>query len=252
VVSVLLVPVLPVAAAVVLLLRGAAGAALVGLLAGSPADAPGVVIARPDGTGVAPLVGLLAVAVCAATLLLAAGLLAGAGGRGGTVAAAGRRWVRAAPPLVALGLALGTGAALVAAAAVVVGGLRFQLTGVVLVLGWGPLVLVGLRLSLAPAVAAAHGHGLRVAVRRAWAITRGETPRLALAALGLLVAVGGPVAVLAHAGAAVLDGVAATGTVAVSPLAAGWWTVGLAVVGTVVATVLWGLGTRAIADDAGP
>lgn len=249
----LLLPVLPVAAAVALLVRGAAGTALVGLLAGSPADAPGVVVVRPDAAGLRLLLLLYAVAAVAVAFVLGAGLLAGAGGAARTsLGASVRRWARWALVLVGAALLLGSCVLAVALAAAVAGRLRFQLTGVVLVLGLGPLVVVALRLSLAPAMAAAHGLGVRGASRRAWSVTRGEAARLALAAAGLLLAVGVPVVVLARLGAAVLDGAAAAGLVAVSPLAPGLWTVAVVVAGAVVTATLWGLGARAVADDLGP
>lgn len=249
----LLLPVLPIAGAVVLLLRGAAGTALVGLLAGSPADAPGVVVVRPDAAGVRLLLLLYAFAAVAVAFALGAGLLAGADGRTrATLRAAMRRWARWALAIAGAGLLLGSAALVAALTAVVAGRLRFQLTGVVLVLGLGPLVVVALRLSLAPAMAAAHGLGVRAAVRRAWAATRGEAARLTLAFAGLLLAVGVPVVVLARLGSAVLDGVAAAELVAVSPLAPGLWSLALVVAGAVAAATLWGLGARAVADDAGP
>jgi hypothetical protein len=249
----LLLLVLPIVGALVVLLRGAAGTALVGLLAGSPADAPGVVVVRPDAAGLRMLVLLHALAAVAVAGTLGAGLLAGAGGRTGTtLRAAARRWARWVLALAAAGLLVGLAALVVALTAVVAGRLRFQLTGVVLVLGLGPLLVVALRLSLAPAMAAAHGLGRRAAVRRAWTATRGEAARLTLAFAGLLLAVGIPVAVLARLASAVLDAVAAAGLVAVSPLTPGWWTLALVVAGAVVAATLWGLGARAVADDVGP
>lgn len=247
----LLLPVLPVALAVAGVLRAGADVALTELIAGAPADARGAVIVRPDAYEVRLLVALAALLVVAVALVVAAGLVAGAatagaGGARDAVRRAWRAWPGIALVLVALALVTGVLAAGVVAVAVLAGGVRFQLTSVVLLAGLGTLGVVVLRLSLWPAVALLDGAGLRRALGSSWSATRGSVLRLVLAAVVALLALAAPAGLVWLAVTAGLDALADAEVLDLSPVAIGLWALVATPVAVLAGTVVWGVGARAV------
>lgn len=248
----LLLPLVPVAVAVVAVLRAGADVALTALLAGAPSGAEGAVIVRPDGFGVRMLVLLAALLVVAAAVVAAAGLAAGAAATGARSAGAAVRgalrvWPGVALVVIAGALLAGVLAAAVVAVALLAGELRFQLTGVVLLAGLGALAVALVRLSLWPAVARDEGLAARVALRRAWALTGGDVVRLTLAALVALVALALPAGVLWLAITAVLDALADAETLELSPVAIGLWALLPVPFTVVLGAAVWGIGARTVA-----
>lgn len=251
-VLVLLLPLVPVVVATLAVLDAGASVALTELIAGAPSDARGAVIVRPDGFGVRMLLVLAALVVVGLAVVAAAGLAAGAtagGARGprGAVRGALRAWPSIVLAAVAGALAAGLAAAVVVAVALLAGALRFQLTGVVLVAGLGALAVVGLRLSLWPSVARDEGLSTRRALARAWALTRGSTIRLVLAAAVLVVAVAVPAGVLWLLVTGVLDALADAEAVELSPVAIGLWALAPVGVLALLGVAAWGVGARAVA-----
>jgi hypothetical protein len=251
-VLVLLVPVVPVALAVLAVLRGGADVAMTELLAGAPDDAPGAVILRPDPFGVRMLVALAALLVVALALVAVAGLVAGAAAAGAAstgdaVRRAVRAWPATAATVVAGALAVGVAAAAVIAVALLAGRVRFQLTGVVLVLGLGALAVVLVRLSIGPAIALEDGVARPLALRQAWSRTRGSGIRLVLASVVVLLAFAVPTTVGWALIILVLDALADAEVLELSPVAIGLWALVLVPVAVVVGAVVWGVGARAVA-----
>ena len=248
----LLLPVVPVAIAILAVLRGGADVAMTELLAGAPEGAAGAVILRPDGHGIRMLVALAALLVVAVALVAVAGLVAGAaasagGSTGDAVRRAVRAWPATAATVVAGALAVGIAAAVVIAVALLAGRVRFQLTGVVLVLGLGAIAVVLVRLSLGPAIALEDGTGRPAALRQAWSRTRGSGIRLVLASVVVLLAFAVPTAVAWLLITVVLDALARSEVLDLSPVAIGLWSLVLVPAAVLVGTVVWGVGARAVA-----
>ena len=248
----LLLPLVPLAIAVDGVLGAGASVALTELIAGAPSGAEGAVIVRPDAFGVRMLVALAALLVVGVALVAAAGLTAGAAaagarGAGEAVRRASGAWPGIALATVGGALVAGLAAAVVVAVALLAGMLRFQLTSVVLVVGLGALAVVLLRLSLGPAVALDEDLSLRGALVRAWALTRGATIRLVLAAVVLLVALAVPTGLLWLAVTGVLDALADAETLELSPVAIGLWALVPVAVAVLVGVAAWGVAARAVA-----
>jgi hypothetical protein len=251
-VVVLLLPLVPVVLAIAGVLRAGADVALTELIAGAPADATGAVIVRPDGFGVRLLVALAGLLVIAGGIVAAAGLVAGAAtagssGPGDALRRAWRAWPGVALSIVLGALVTGVAAAVVVTVAVLAGHLRFQLTGVVLVLGLGALAVVLVRLSLWPAIALADDASLVGALRRAWSGTRGHVIRLVLASVVVVLGLALPTAVVGLVVTGVLDAFADAEVLDLSPVAFGLWSLALVPVAVLLGTVIWGLGARSTA-----
>lgn len=251
-VVVLLLPLLPIALAARGVLRAGGDVALTGLIAGAPRRTEGAVILRPDGHGVRLLLVLALLLALAVAVVVTAGLVVGAATHGSdrvreALGRAGRAWPRIAATTVGVALVTALAAGVVVAVAVLAGGVRFQLTPVVLTLGLGALAVAVLRLSLWPALAVAREESHRAALRRAWASTDGHVLRLVLAAVVAAVGLALPTWLVGELVGFVLERLADAELVTLSPVAVGLWSLILVPVAVVVGAAVWGVGARAVA-----
>ncbi len=252
-VLVLLLPLIPLAGGVRLVLSEGGSSALQGLIAGAPDGQPGALILRPDLEGWLLLAALAALLATMLAVILAAGLVAGATGatttpvrgrRGPSVPDTVREAVAVWPAMLVmlvlqllLVTAVGAG---VIVAATYAGRLQFQLPAVVLTLGFGMLLITLIRASLWPAIGVAEASPPLRSLRRSWVLSHKSVSRLIGAAITAFLAVMIPAAVVHTVIKVLLTQLAGQEVIGLSPLAIDLWALLPAPFAVFALSALWG------------